>query len=1032
VWVRNRRGVVVAVNGFGGREGGASHLVSVCYGDGERPESDRVVWEVEAACGGCSLVVPQIAPSGTGCGNSLTRKVALLRRGAALPLSGMPGSAGLGAGGSGRDAGLSALCLAPSFCKGKRPEEYQLVPLEAALEMGQVRLLIADDVGLGKTLEAVLVACELVARRRIRRILVLCPPAVRELWMRELDERMPLWFTQSAGAGEWGSLDRVVASYYHLRRPAQLERFLSACRACTGPKLPWDLLIVDEAHNLMPSARGRESDLTRMLRAVSGWFEHRVFLTATPHRGFTGAFTGLLEILDPVRFVRTAEMTPAHRAGLRECGIRRSKAQVRATGAGVRFTARSVEEWPVSFSREEQELFAAVAGLQTAIRGWGRVGGRKDAVHLAMEVLAKRLLSSVPAFADSFEVFARAVSEAAAAAADVLDDVAEAATDAEGEARWRRAAAGLGSWFARHLPTGVRHVERVRLALSAAGPGRDSRFDALLRFLGSRLDPPRERATAFSDSIVTDIKDEMPGAVRAPGEKVLVFTESLATLRGIEDALAGAGHGAWQVAYLWCEASQRVRGEALRRFCDPCDPLRVLVTTDIASEGINLHAACRYVFHFDVPWSPARVEQRIGRLDRFGQARDVVSFHFAASEDAQRRLLLRLSGKWERVRRDLGSAALVLAGVKAGREDQGGRNAVRACLDPGDGTGSGAERPVRMREDLRPRWLRVPPGRGAVDGSGSQQGACRSMARGTSDGGAGIRGAGETAWDGGAGIRGAGETARDGGAGIRGAGETAREWTEGPGGVWAVADKALPEGLTAAVVLYVRSEAWSVVGQRLHAWVEPLAVPAERGRGRGWRLGGQAQDTKVEWVERLVRELEGGGEAAPVVESQAGELTQSAGKLWRECEASLERLSRRYRQVLAVAIEGCLVGARREAERNQRRRFGALLAELEGRPARQRRKLLQERARRLSVACHKQGFLFPGMAAAALGQLAEVQQELGRFAALVEARRQFLTEQLREQVEERIPPRFAVSGDLLVTVEAAVVVFASRTKGGRT
>jgi hypothetical protein len=250
--------------------------------------------------------------------------------------------------------------------------------------------------------------------------------------------------------------------------------------------------------------------------------------------------------------------------------------------------------------------------------------------------------------------------------------------------------------------------------------------------------------------------------------------------------------------------------------------------------------------------------------------------------------------------------------------------------------------------------------------------------------------------------------------------------------VWAVADKALPEGLTAAVVLYVRSEAWSVVGQRLHAWVEPLAVPAERGRGRGWRLGGQAQDTKVEWVERLVRELEGGGEAAPVVESQAGELTQSAGKLWRECEASLERLSRRYRQVLAVAIEGCLVGARREAERNQRRRFGALLAELEGRPARQRRKLLQERARRLSVACHKQGFLFPGMAAAALGQLAEVQQELGRFAALVEARRQFLTEQLREQVEERIPPRFAVSGDLLVTVEAAVVVFASRTKGGRT
>ena len=110
----------------------------------------------------------------------------------------------------------------------------------------------------------------------------------------------------SLKANPWRLLPRIIASYYYLRQPDVLEQFLSTCRDAVRPggeggRLPWDLLIVDEAHNLMPVPFGEESDLTKMLREIGPYFEHKLFLTATPHNGHTRSFTGLLELLDPVR-----------------------------------------------------------------------------------------------------------------------------------------------------------------------------------------------------------------------------------------------------------------------------------------------------------------------------------------------------------------------------------------------------------------------------------------------------------------------------------------------------------------------------------------------------------------------------------------------------------------------------------------------------------------------------------------------------------------------------------------------------------
>ena len=115
-------------------------------------------------------------------------------------------------------------------------------------------------------------------------------------------------------ANPWRAFSRIIASYHYLRQEDVLAEFLAACRTPEGsPHLPWDLLIVDECHNLMPSPFGDESDLCRMLRLLAPQFEHRLFLSATPHNGHTRSFTGLLEILDPVRFSQTDELKKAEK-----------------------------------------------------------------------------------------------------------------------------------------------------------------------------------------------------------------------------------------------------------------------------------------------------------------------------------------------------------------------------------------------------------------------------------------------------------------------------------------------------------------------------------------------------------------------------------------------------------------------------------------------------------------------------------------------------------------------------------------------
>jgi hypothetical protein len=418
--VRNRRAVIARVKPFDTRDG-RLHLVELAYTDvdGGRAE-DTVLWEREV---GARLVEPGALPDVHAeppmSAAHFDALVRASRWSALTPFLAADGSA------------HAALPLTAPFHGAVQVEDFQLEPLLRALEMPRISLLLADDVGLGKTIEAGLVLTELILRRRIRRVLIMTPASLRDQWQQEMHDKFSLSFDLvdraethalqrrlGLDANPWRTFPRVITSYHYLRQPDVLQQFLATSQARPdAAQLPWDLLIVDEAHNLMPAPFGEDSDLTRMLRTVSPLFEHKLFLTATPHNGHTRSFSGLLELLDPVRFTQTASFTDAEKARVEHVVVRRLKREINELdderGRPRRFAERYPEPLSLAFGPREQALAAAFAAFRQAVKTTvaRAPGGESMAGAFAVEILQKRLLSAPATLADSWHRFLDGMSE---------------------------------------------------------------------------------------------------------------------------------------------------------------------------------------------------------------------------------------------------------------------------------------------------------------------------------------------------------------------------------------------------------------------------------------------------------------------------------------------------------------------------------------------------------------------------------------------------------------------------------------------
>jgi len=233
--------------------------------------------------------------------------------------------------------------LQAPFRSGIDIEDYQLDPVVGAIQMPRVNLLIADDVGLGKTIEAGLVAQELVLRHRAQRILVVCPASLQIQWRDQMRDKFGLEFRivdsvlmhelrrrRGIHVNPWTHFPRLITSIDFLKRDRPLRLFRDVLPPEGALPFPrrFDLLIVDEAHNVAPAGRGKyaiDTQRTAAIRLLAPHFEHKLFLTATPHNGYAESFSALLELLDNQRFARGV---PPDRERLASVMVRRLKSEL--------------------------------------------------------------------------------------------------------------------------------------------------------------------------------------------------------------------------------------------------------------------------------------------------------------------------------------------------------------------------------------------------------------------------------------------------------------------------------------------------------------------------------------------------------------------------------------------------------------------------------------------------------------------------------------------------------------------------------
>lgn len=497
-------------------------------------------------------------------------------------------------------------------------EPYQLVPLMRALEMLRPRLLLADGVGLGKTVQAGLIAAELLVRRRAHRILIVTPPGpLQRQWQQEMRLRFGLRFTAIADAAGLRDARRgleiggnpFAATGLCLTSMdfAKSDRVLAELE-----RVNWDLVIIDEAHHCV----GDENQRRRLAEVLAARSDGLLLLTATPHDGVDANFASLLALLDPSlvdgagRLIGTA---------YRRHVVRRLKSHIRAADGSPLFRERVVTPVRVDVG-DSVAVQAFHRALSELVAPRIAQAGMADA--LAFVSLLKRSMSTIAACLATLRVVASRYGAA--------------------KSRERRAA--LRAYRRRIVRYGVLapvdEDDFAELEAEEVASGLDGALDqlrALIRLGEAALgEDPKLAALLLEVRLIR---------LRSPGANILVYTEYADSQRVAADTLRSAGFGVLTIAGIDSEAD---RGRAARR-CAEEDGI-VLISTDSLAEGLNLHQRCHHLIHLDLPYNPNRLEQRNGRIDRYGQRHDPEIRYLFLGGTFEERLLVRLIAKYEAAR----------------------------------------------------------------------------------------------------------------------------------------------------------------------------------------------------------------------------------------------------------------------------------------------------------------------------------------------------------------------------------------------
>ncbi|GHO65075.1 helicase SNF2 family protein [Ktedonobacter sp. SOSP1-52] len=577
------------------------------------------------------------------------------------------------------------------FRSGIQLEDYQLDPVARAIEMPRVNLLIADDVGLGKTIEAGLVIQELIIRHRARRVLIVCPASLQVQWRDQMRDKFGLEFRivdsklvselrreRGPHVNPWSHFPRLITSVDYLKRERPLRLF-SETLPREGESLyprKYDLLIVDEAHNVAPSGRGKyatDSQKTQALRRIAPHFEHKLFLSATPHNGYRESFSALLELLDNQRFARG--VNPNQRQ-LETIMVRRLKSEMKDWDGGARFPKREIADIPVSYTQQEREIHRALREYSRHRERQAREKGDNTslyAVDFVTTLLKKRLFSSPMAFLSTLEKHIESLT-----------------TPRRHASVTRRPSVGILRGKLEQIEQEHDDEEELYDATAEALEATAPLFEAPNAQDLAQLEQMRawaEQASQRSDSKAQELVKWLQAHIKPGGkwsrERVIIFTEYRDTQKWLFELLTREGFtekgpdGESRTLLLYGGMDMKDREEVKAAFqADPDDAsVRILLATDAASEGIDLQNYCSRLIHYEIPWNPNRLEQRNGRVDRHGQrAPQVDIYHFVSSTyqqtqywqekdqlDADLSFLWTAVKKINQIREDLGSVGPVIA-----------------------------------------------------------------------------------------------------------------------------------------------------------------------------------------------------------------------------------------------------------------------------------------------------------------------------------------------------------------------------------
>jgi superfamily II DNA or RNA helicase len=498
---------------------------------------------------------------------------------------------------------------------------FQHLPVERALAQDRVRLLIADDVGLGKTLEAGLITSELALRGRANRILVITTRAMLTQFQKEFWTRfsIPLARLDSAAIRRmrnripahynvFDQFDRSIVSIDTLKRDTQIRDALKHSY--------WDLIIIDEAHNAAArkNTAGTIAQRAELAQLLSRRTDSLLLLTATPHDGSQESFASLISMLDPTR---VPDPTRLHRSDIEDLVVRRFRSSPEVVAdIGRQVPKRELFPRRFPISPEEEVAYQSIAELHLDLDAQETRG---RAIDLFRTTIAKAIFSSPAACHETLERRIRGIENGTARGTEADRDRLRALAD----------------------------------QVVAIDTGDFSKYQELLLLLR-----------------------QLRWTGKSTRDRLVIFSERIATVAWLAERLReDLNLAADQVARVdggSVEADVRTQ-EVIEAFGQERSPIRILIASDMASEGLNLHFQCHRLIHFDLPWSLLRFQQRNGRIDRYGQDRPPQISYFVGESThpkvRQMWVLEKLVAKDEAAQAGVGDPAVFLgAGDAEGEE----------------------------------------------------------------------------------------------------------------------------------------------------------------------------------------------------------------------------------------------------------------------------------------------------------------------------------------------------------------------------